>query len=317
MLNVTNGEATRNPLEQSGVPGVFVSWDDLLAEGPTPLASGDEWARVRARYLASAGYGDEDEMLRDFRAKGDPLEQARDHEEVVFWFEHDLHCQLLLIHHLWWLSQHRPPATRLSIVIGPEHLGLLKPADFPSRFVARRAITDDEITLGAEMWTVYCGDDPTKLMAYLNLPAAAGSCLAHLPRAMHRLLEEFPAAGTGLARSERQILDVLSEGPRSPEQAFVACARLEDDIWMGDWSFWRIVRMLAAAPHPLVHAATEDVPGRLPAGTLTITDTGRQVLAGRADHVALNAPSRWIGGTRLTPERMWRWTGSSVQPASL
>ena len=38
--------------------------------------------------------------------------------------------------------------------------------------------------------------------------------------------------------------------------------------------------------------------------------------ASSADHLALNAPSRWLGGTFLTPERTWRWTGSSVQPAS-
>jgi hypothetical protein len=48
-----------------------------------------------------------------------------------------------------------------------------------------------------------------------------------------------------------------------------------------------------------------------------MTGDGRRVLAGGADHLALNAPSRWIGGTFLTPERTWRWTGSSVQPASL
>src|SRR3954464_8863559 len=135
MLHITNGDATRMPLERSGVPGTFVSWDDLLAEGPAPLALGEEWGRVRARYLASAGYGDEDEMLRDFRAKGDPLEEIAAHDEVVFWFEHDLHCQLLLVHHLWWLAQHRFP-TRISIVMGAEHLGLLTPEQFPAHFAA-------------------------------------------------------------------------------------------------------------------------------------------------------------------------------------
>ena len=125
MLHIVNGGATQQPLEQSGVPGTIVSWDDVLHEGPTPLVSGDEWLRVRARYLASAGYGDEDEMLRDFRAKGDPLDAVAAHDEAVFWLEHDLHCQLLLIHHLWWLARHPPSSTRLSIVMSGEHLGLL------------------------------------------------------------------------------------------------------------------------------------------------------------------------------------------------
>lgn len=312
MLHVTNGEATRGPLQRSGVPGTMVSWDDVLHDGPTPLATGDEWIRVRARYLASVGYGDEDEMLRDFRARGDPLDAAGEHDEVVFWFEHDLYDQLLLIHHLWWLSTNRGLTTRFSIVIGTDYLGLLAPAEFPSRFASRRPIADGEIAAGAAAWTAFCGDDPRRLVP---LARDAGP-LVYLPRAMHRLLEEFPAEGNGLSRSERQILDVLAEGSRSPGQTFVACAKLEDDIWMGDWSFWTIVKRLAAGAHPLVTADVRDAPQGLPEGALAITHAGRRVRDGRADHVALNAPSRWIGGTLLTPERGWRWTGSSLQPAS-
>jgi hypothetical protein len=127
------------------------------------------------------------------------------------------------------------------------------------------------------------------------------------------MLEEFPAETTGLGRSERQILDVLSEGPRSPGQAFVACSKLEEDIWMGDWSFWTIVQRLAAGAQPLVAADVVRDGDRFPDGTVTITDTGRSVLDGRADHLAINAPSRWIGGTHLTPDRQWRWTGKNLE----
>jgi hypothetical protein len=315
MLHITNGESTRAGLEPSGVPGEIVSWDDILYEGPAPLTSGEEWFRARAAYLASSGYGRQEELLRDFRAKGDPLDSASRHGEVVFWFEHDLHDQLLLVHHLWWLSNHRPLRTRFSIVIGTDYLGLLTPDRFPARFAARRAITDEEIAAGSAVWTAFCGDDPRRLAAFVD-PRQSERLLPYVPRAMRRLLEEFPAVGNGLARSERQILEVLSEGPRSPEQAFVASAKLEDDIWMGDWSFWSIVKRLAYGAHPLVSADVREVPGRLPSGTLAITDTGRQVLAGRADQLALNAPSRWIGGTFLSPERPWRWTGSSLLPPS-
>ena len=312
MLHITNGDSTRLGLEPSGVPGVFRSWDDVLHEGRIPLATGEVWVGERARQLAAAGYGTEEEMLAHMRAKGDPLDAAGEHDEVVFWFEHDLHDQLLLLRHLWWLSLPSTPRTRYSIVIGTDYLGLLKPEQFPARFDARREIAADEIATGAAAWTTYCGDDPRALVP---LARNAGP-LRYLPNAMHRLLEELPSAGNGLSRSERQILDVLAEGPRSPGQAFVACAGREEEIWMGDWSFWTIVKRLAAGPQPLVGADVANPADRFPEGTLTITDAGRQVLAGRADHIALNAPSRWFGGTRLSPERDWRWTGSSVQRAS-
>jgi hypothetical protein len=283
MLHVTNGDSTRVSLERAGLPGVVGSWDAVLFEDP------------------------------DMPSRLDPLQAAGEHDEVVFWFEHDLHDQLLLIRHLAWLARPEAPRTRYSIVIGTEYLGLLKPEQFPAKFGTRRPITADEIAAGSAAWTIYRGDDPRRLVA-LTEP---GGPLVYLPRAMRRFLEELPAASNGLARSERQILEVLSEGARTPGQLFVAASRLEDDIWMGDTSFWKIVRRLGSAPHPLVTIAAEDeTPDRLPGGTVAITEAGRQVRAGRADHVTLNAPSRRMGGLRLSPERDWRWTGSSVRPAS-
>src|SRR3954471_20491565 len=316
VLHITNGESTKAPLEQSGVPGRFSSWDDILHEGPTPLASGEAWLRVRARYFASAGYGGEEEMALELGAKDRALEELHDEDEVVFWFEHDLYDQLLLIRHLWWIGGHRDRARRFSIVIGTDYLGMLKPADFPARFERRQPITDDQIRVGTAAWTAYCGDDPSKLLQFADLAPEGGSCLPHLGRAMRRLLEEFPSADNGLARSERQILEVLSEGDRTPEQAFIAASRLEDDIWMGDWSFWTIVKGLGAGPHPLVTLDVQPREGRLPSGQVSVTETGRRVLARRADHVRLNAPSRWIGGTRLHSDRQWRWTGSALLPPS-
>ncbi|HEX9367047.1 MAG TPA: hypothetical protein VF921_10475, partial [Vicinamibacterales bacterium] len=117
-----------------------------------------------------------------------------------------------------------------------------------------------------------------------------------------------------LARSERQILQVLSEGPRTPEEAFVEASRLEDHIFMGDLSFSTIVRRLAGGRRPLVAARVQPRPGHLPSGTLSLTADGAAVLAGRADHVALNGLDRWLGGVRLTSERVWRWTGLSLLP---
>jgi len=315
VLHITNGESTKSVLERSGVPGRFSSWDDILHEGPTPLVSGDEWLRIRARYLASAGYGTEEEMVRDFRVKDDALEKLADEDEVVFWFEHDLYDQLLLIRHLWWIgARGAGRAGRYSIVIGTDYLGLLKPADFPPRFQRRQAITVEQIRLGTAAWKAFCGDDPGQLLPLAADHTEYADALPFLPRAMRRLLEEFPSADNGLARSERQILEVLSEGNRTPEQAFVAASRLEEDIWMGDWSFWTIVKGLNAGTHPLLTLDVQERPDRLPTGTLDITATGQRVLARRADHVALNGISRWIGGTYLTPERLWRWTGSSLLP---
>jgi hypothetical protein len=315
ILHVTNGDCARVLMERSGMPGTFLAWPDVLHEGPTPLATGEEWFAARGGYLGDGTDGDETDeevaaFLRRYREGDAVLESYAQYDEVVFWFEHDLFDQLLLIRHLWWLRGKTGP--RFSLICGDEYLGLLRPEEFPPMFDRRDPITPEQIRLGTRAWEAFCGPDPAALVPFGSTDHAE---LPYLRPAIRRYLEEFPSVESGLARSERQILQVLSEGLRTPGEAFVETAKLEDAIFMGDLSFWNIVRRLAACPRPLVAANVQPRPGQLPTGTLSLTADGGDVLAGRADHVALNGINRWMGGVRITSERLWRWTGSTLRPS--
>src|SRR5262249_9750419 len=123
---------------------------------------------------------------------------------------------------------------------------------------------------------------------------------------LRRFLEEYPSASNGLSRTEQQLLRVVSDGPLTKDQAFRASQNLEDAIFMGDLSFFNIVDALASAPHPLL---TDH-------GTLTVTHTAGDVLAGRTDHISLNGIDRWLGGVHLTDAVTWRWDGSLLRLAS-
>ena len=305
-------------MEQSSVPGTLSAWPDVLHDGPTPLATGEEWIQARCGHLSGLTGGEVDGMLSRYRASDAVLESWRDRDEVVFWLEHDLFDQLLLIRHLWWLTTNAAErarrATRFSLVCGRDYVGMLKPEEFAPRFDTREPITADQIRIGSAAWAAYCSGDPMRLLPFAAGDAESARVLPYLAPAMRRQLEEFPSVSNGLARSERQILEVLSEGPRTPEQTFIAASKLEDAIYMGDLSFWKLVREMADVAHPLLTIDVEERPGPLPDGTLRITETGRAVLAGRADRVTLNGFSRWLGGTYLSADRLWRWTGSSLLP---
>ncbi len=106
ILHVTNGDCARVLMERSGIPGKFLAWPDVLHEGPTPLATGEEWYAARSSYF-EADHDPTDPavetFLRGYREGDAVLESYARFDEVVFWFEHDLFDQLLLIRHLWWL----------------------------------------------------------------------------------------------------------------------------------------------------------------------------------------------------------------------
>jgi hypothetical protein len=58
-------------------------------------------------------------------------------------------------------------------------------------------------------------------------------------------------------------------------------------------------------------AAARERPDRdrlVAALSLRLTDAGRRVLAGEADHVALDGIDRWVGGVHLHGrDARWRW----------
>ena len=78
----------------------------------------------------------------------------------MFWLEHDLFDQLLLIRHLWWLTTNAADRaksrTRFSLICGSDYLGLLKPEQFGPLFEARRTITAEQIAVGSAAWEAFC-----------------------------------------------------------------------------------------------------------------------------------------------------------------
>ena len=129
--------------------------------------------------------------------------------------------------------------------------------------------------------------------------------------ALHRLFEEFPSSRDGLSRTERQALEAVRDGAARLKDTFVQSQQMEERIFMGDWSFWEVVRRLASGPHLLL-SVDPPLSGRASGNEkVSLTADGRRVLAGTADHVALNGIDRWLGGVHLTPESCWRWTGTS------
>jgi hypothetical protein len=83
---------------------------------------------------------------------------------------------------------------------------------------------------------------------------------------------------------------------------------------MGEHSFYLLMADLCSARHPLVRISDTAQQGRL---DVRITETGRDVIEGRADHIRLNGIDRWLGGVHLKgDEAAWRWDRASERIVS-
>ncbi|WP_420126025.1 DUF1835 domain-containing protein [Longimicrobium sp.] len=310
MLHVTNGDSAAERIRAAGVEGPILPWRDVLHDGPVPPGLPLEaLSEVRAGFIASRGWGAADEVRASFAERDRTLAASRDEDEVVLWFEHDLYDQLQLIQLLDWCAAH--PHPRLTLINPAEYLGMMDAARIRELFDDRATVTPEQLALGRRAWDAFRAPDPRGLEAVI---AGGGDAMPHLPAALFRLLEEYPAVGNGLSRSQEQILIAFAGGPSTLREAYPASHhQVEDAIWMGDGSFAGLVQALASGPTPLL--AFEDDgdgadggPGAAMDRRAALTDAGREVLSGGADAVRMNGIDRWIGGVHLSGrDARWRW----------
>ena len=316
-LHVANGHSTTGTIREAGIPGLLSIWADPLHEGPVPgEVSDEELIDVRARHLAAGMSPDPSAIdiaheLRQWRAA---IEDDDEYGELVLWFEHDLFDQLNLIQVLDWIGGRRPLAKPVSLICidsFPGHpkfkgLGELTAPELASLFPLRTPISDAQFDLSAQAWRAFRSSDPLELDTFVRGDTAA---LPYLAPALMRHLEEYPWTRDGLSRTERRLLSLLQQGPRDIWKAFVSMHDDETAFYIADSSFWTVAEALAAAPSALasIEIASRE-PGRLPSGSLALTDVGRSILGGHADRVSECGFDRWLGGVHLTtPGRISRW----------
>ncbi len=305
-LHVTNGDSVAGSLGESGIEGTVLPWRDVLHEGPVSEdPSDDELRVVRARFIADQGWGEYDEVLADFEQRDYALDKCRDYDEVVLWFEHDLYDQLQLIQILDRLTQIGPASTSVTLICvdrfpGVERftgLGQLSPKELASLFPSRVFVTEATYETASAAWHAFRATDPTLIRTTLELYDE--SQLPFLLSAILRLLEEYPGRIDGLSRTERTALEELADGPRPFELLFERVNACENAPFLGDTTFRTVLDRIHHVPSPLIDVSKEEI---------TITETGRSVLAGKADMVALNGVDRWLGGVHLVGRDVaWRW----------
>ena len=287
MLHLTNGDSVVPELRAAGAEGEILPWREVLHDGPVPALDADELRAVRARFL-----GDEDGLLerRDERLRA----AAAAGEPLMLWFEADLYDLLLLIQILERLP---PGAPARMVLVGQDawrSVSGIDPDELRSLGAEAATATPEQLALGSEAWKAFTSTTPDTLE-----PLAAGTpALPAIGLALRRLLEELPWAGTGLSRTERQLLEPLANGALTREEAFVAAGRAEERPYLGDTSAWATLDRLA----PLL-----DDHG--------VNARARAVLAGREEWEP--SEERWIGGTRLPPGRSpWHWDPHALRVAS-
>ncbi|MBA2564999.1 MAG: RNA polymerase subunit sigma-24 [Gemmatimonadetes bacterium] len=318
LLHVLNGDATAAVLARSGVPGDRLPFREALISGPTPFGVRTEaWRSLRAAHLADEAGLDVQDVERALLEQEQALEGIADHAEVVLWFEHDLFCQVNLVHLLSRFAELDAPETRISMVDvgelvtveGFRGLGQLSPEDLVALFESRREVTEAQTAAAVQAWAAYRSPDPASLEDVL---ATGTSPLPFLHEALTCHLARFPSVRNGLGHVENVALGRIADGVGSFSSLFDEFGVAYPGYGLGDTQFRACLDRLAVGRDPLLglEGNGEDEAHL----RYTLTGTGRRVLQNERDFIETNGLDVWLGGVHLRDgATVWRWDERSEE----
>src|SRR5262249_53386709 len=159
--------------------------------------------------------------------------------------------------------------------------------------------------LAERTWRAFRSDDPRELLRIARAPAVAQ--LPFLSAALLRFFDEYPSVRNGLSRTADNALRALSAAALDAGALFCRTQAAEPRPFMGDLSFFDLLRAMAAARTPLVELRGERSGADLRGCLIAITEAGRDVAGARTDAIALNGIDEWRGGVHLAGDAGSPW----------
>jgi len=300
MIHFHNGDVVTAAARRLGIPGRHLPFRETLISGPVrPNLGVQEWIEDRARFL-SEHYGENLLRVRnELLEQEQTLDRARDEEEVVLWFEHDLFCLVNLLYLLTRLAKCR----RLSIIWCASPLGTQEDEELYKQYHSRYPVAPAMMSAAALAWRAYTSSDALDLNRmldadFVDFPFLRDGFLLHAAR--------FPSTRNGLGEVEQRALAGIEAGATDFTSLFSRFDQSPPRYGFGDGEFLRHLRRLASCAVPMI-TITEAENETPPKALFALTPAGKNVLDGKVDFIELNNAGFWLGGAHLTREKLWRW----------
>jgi hypothetical protein len=302
-LHIVDGDSAGGTMRVSGFAKrlEILRWRDALYMGPVPAdLTHRQLSRLRSRFWTKG------KSVAEFNQRDAALHRQGDFEEIVLWFGSECTlCQLSFLQLLNWFSEQKTAASRLFRVA--EEAGTLAPTQLGEAYAKRQPVTPGQMRMAGRVWKAFRSSTPAALSRAMKPKI---DILPGMRATIAWLLGEYPHTRGGLSRLENGLLRAIES--RGEAKASVAVGTVMIKEYIGDILLFDMLRGFVTARHPLVRFSQPfaDKIGswKFNASTLTLTDTGQNVLSGGADNIKLNGIDRWIGGVHLSGNKVrWRW----------
>lgn len=213
-LHILNGDSTAKILKQTSIEGDIVVWREMMCEGPICKEVGSDafWLKRYAYFEKEFGVTKleyYDKTIKEIIK----LEDVSDYDEVVFWFEYDLFCQVNLMALCTYLLENYSKSVLYYLICtGKEkdnnQLQSLADYDvgsYPLLLENKTKLSRSKLLFAKQCWELYVENNPEKLKAF-NFNKY--SKFAYFQKAINQHLERFPKAN-GLNQIQQKILEII------------------------------------------------------------------------------------------------------------
>ena len=249
ILHITNGSSLTDYLSELEFEGEFLTWHEMLCEGPTVAGiATPKFLEVRKEFF-KATYDleiDEEEYRNEFEKLTNANER---YKEIVLWFEYDLFCHINMIGVISLLHQLNIDLPIWLVTSGRiEHentlkgLSELKPAQLMAHYKKRFLLSEEDKDLGLSLWRTYNGKDHNLFKPHI----VQKSSFPYLSNCLKAHLERFPDHKTGLNVLEKNILEIIRDKKvRSSNQLIGYALNYQGYYGYGDIQLERIIDKLS------------------------------------------------------------------------
>ncbi len=212
-LHITNGTHLTNYLKELDVEGTFLTWQEMLCEGPTPVQiDSQRFLEIRKDFLKSVYAVDINEV--EIKNELAILDKPDTFSEIVLWFEYDLFCHINLIGVIKLLQQKQINLPIYLVCSGRiegetnlKSLTELTSNQLLNHFENKIKLLDSDLDLARTIWHIYCGKDHNMLKPYI----LKKSSFIYLNSCLRAHLERFPNLKSGLSVLEKNILSIIRD----------------------------------------------------------------------------------------------------------
>jgi hypothetical protein len=249
------------------------------------------------------------------------VEFCQHFETVELWFDPAPNDQLQLVWLLDYFRSHPEIVARLRLRLVDYDLIMATPEELGRWKMPAVDVTKDELGTASVTWQAYRATTPE---ACFDLLGRDLSALPLLRPALFDLLEELPFGATGLGATEMRLLELIPRG-YSLTNALFHLRGLRQRRVFNSLEIGYLLEGLAHGPRPAIAGLddglrtlkTSNHRGRDEAyrrSRLSLTESGKAIVAHKEDFSRHNPIHRWWGGTELTSDRLWRWDPVLVAP---